>query len=126
MTVVNPIETRAHGAVLEQDREAAVPAWPADPGAPDPRALAVAAALQRELPEARVLLFGSRARDDWHAESDIDLMIIAEGLTDARRVTYRQMGHQLLEADTAALSDTPLEMATAADSTYPTGMHSCL
>ncbi len=44
--------------------------------APDPRALAVAAALQEMLPDTRVLLFGSRARGGWRANSDIDLAVI--------------------------------------------------
>ena len=41
----NPIATRADIAVLEQDRDAAAPALHAGNGAPDPRALAVAATL---------------------------------------------------------------------------------
>ena len=43
---------------------------------PDARALAVAAALQARLPDAQVLLFGSRARGGWRADSDIDLAVI--------------------------------------------------
>lgn len=43
---------------------------------PDPRSLAVAAALQEMLPDTRVLLFGSRARGGWRANSDIDLAVI--------------------------------------------------
>ena len=43
---------------------------------PDPRALAVAGALQERLPDARVLLFGSRARGGWRTNSDIDLAVI--------------------------------------------------
>ncbi len=43
---------------------------------PDARALAVAAALQARLPDAQVLLFGSRARGGWKADSDIDLAVI--------------------------------------------------
>jgi len=45
-------------------------------GAPDPRALAVAAALQARLPDAQVLLFGSRATGSWRPRSDIDLAVI--------------------------------------------------
>lgn len=45
-------------------------------GEPDPRALAVAGALQRDLPEAEVLLFGSRATGNWRPRSDIDLAVI--------------------------------------------------
>lgn len=47
-------------------------------GEPDPRALAVAAELQRHLPDARVLLFGSRAVGTWQPGSDIDLAVIGE------------------------------------------------
>ncbi len=43
---------------------------------PDPRALAVVGALQERLPDARMLLFGSRARGGWRANSDIDLAVI--------------------------------------------------
>ena len=46
-------------------------------GLPDPRALAVAQALQRQLPDtAEVVLFGSRASGDWRPWSDIDLAVI--------------------------------------------------
>ena len=48
-----------------------------DHGQPDPRALAVAQALQRQLPDtAEVVLFGSRASGDWQPWSDIDLAVI--------------------------------------------------
>ncbi len=43
---------------------------------PDARALAVAAALQARLPDAQVLLFGSRATGSWRPRSDIDLAVI--------------------------------------------------
>lgn len=45
-------------------------------GAPDPRALELVGELQRQLPDARVLLFGSRAIGDWWPGSDIDLAVI--------------------------------------------------
>ncbi len=35
-------------------------------GQPDPRALAVARALQDQLPDTEVVLFGSRAAGTWH------------------------------------------------------------
>ncbi len=76
MTVVNPTASQAHTAMPAGDREAAATASNAGHGAPDPRALAVAAALQRHLPDAQVLLFGSRARGGWRADSDIDLAVI--------------------------------------------------
>ncbi len=43
---------------------------------PDPRALAVARALQDHLPEAEIILFGSRATGTWNSGSDIDLALI--------------------------------------------------
>ena len=43
---------------------------------PDVRALELAGRLQRLLPDAQVLLFGSRAIGDWRAGSDIDLAVI--------------------------------------------------
>ncbi len=76
MADTNPTATRADVAVLEQDRDAVAPALNAGNGAPDPRALAVAAALQRYLPDAQVLLFGSRATGSWQPRSDIDLAVI--------------------------------------------------
>ena len=74
MTVVNPTASQAHVAVPE--REVAAPALNAGHGTPDPRALAVASALQRHLPDAQVLLFGSRATGSWQPGSDIDLAVI--------------------------------------------------
>lgn len=47
-----------------------------DHGAPDLRALNMAGALQARLPDADVLLFGSRATGRWRPESDIDLAVI--------------------------------------------------
>lgn len=43
---------------------------------PDPRALALAGDLQASLPDAQVLLFGSRAAGNWQSGSDIDLAVI--------------------------------------------------
>ena len=45
-------------------------------GQPDPRALAVARALQDHLPDAEIILFGSRAAGTWNSWSDIDLALI--------------------------------------------------
>ena len=45
-------------------------------GGPDPRALALAGDLQASLPDAQVLLFGSRAAGNWQSGSDIDLVVI--------------------------------------------------
>ena len=76
MTDANTVATRADIAVLEQDRDAAAPALNAGNGAPAPRALAVAAALQRHLPDAQGLLVSSRATGSWQPRSDIDLAVI--------------------------------------------------
>ncbi|MDE3000881.1 MAG: HEPN domain-containing protein [Gemmatimonadota bacterium] len=46
--------------------------------APDPKACAVAKAVGEEARPDRVILFGSRARGDYHAKSDIDLLIITD------------------------------------------------
>ncbi len=45
-------------------------------GVADPRALALAGNLQARLPDAQVVLFGSRAIGDWQPGSDIDLAVI--------------------------------------------------
>ena len=46
-------------------------------GQPDPRALAVARALQDQLPDTQqVVLFGSRATGFWESHSDIDLAVL--------------------------------------------------
>ena len=59
---------------------AALERFTADPtqghGDPDPRALALAGNLQASLPDAQVLLFGSRAIGNWQSGSDIDLVVI--------------------------------------------------
>ena len=43
---------------------------------PDPKAYAVARAVEAAIYPERVILFGSRARGDFDADSDIDLLII--------------------------------------------------
>jgi hypothetical protein len=58
--------------------------------AADPDALALAAALQAALPDAQVVLFGSRAMGDWQPESDIDLAVIG-GDRDAAEETLAQL-----------------------------------
>ena len=45
---------------------------------PDPRACAVARAVEEAIHPDRVILFGSRARGDFSADSDIDLLIITD------------------------------------------------
>ena len=43
---------------------------------PDPRAVQLAQTLLERVPADNVVVFGSRARGDWHAHSDIDLLIV--------------------------------------------------
>lgn len=62
-------------------------------GAPDPRALELVGELQRQLPGARVLLFGSRAIGDWRPGSDIDLAVIG-GSNDAAADALAQLRSQ--------------------------------
>ena len=54
---------------------------------PDPMGLAIAQAVQDEMPEARVILFGSRARGDHRPTSDTDLLIIIPD--DANRADWQ-------------------------------------
>ena len=53
-------------------------------GQPDPRALALIRALQQQLPDTQVVLFGSRAAGDWRPGSDIDLAVIGMPEPDSR------------------------------------------
>jgi hypothetical protein len=62
-------------------------------GSPDPRALELAGTLQQHLPEADVLLFGSRAIGDWRPQSDIDLAVIG-GDPDAAEEAIAQLQSQ--------------------------------
>ena len=48
----------------------------------DPKALAVARAVQRETGAEGVILFGSRARGDYRPDSDIDLLLIHSAWQD--------------------------------------------
>ena len=43
---------------------------------PDPLGMAIARAVQEEMPQARVILFGSRARGDHWPNSDTDLVVV--------------------------------------------------
>ena len=54
---------------------------------PDPMGLAIAQAVQDNMPGARVILFGSRARGDQKANSDTDLLIIIPD--DANRTDWQ-------------------------------------
>ena len=57
---------------------------------PDPRALALAGELQALLPDAQVLLFGSRATGTWTSGSDIDLAVIG-GRRDAAEAALERV-----------------------------------
>ena len=57
------------------------------PKEPDRMALAIAQAVQDEMPGARVILFGSRTRGDHRPNSDTDLLIIIPD--DANRVDWQ-------------------------------------
>lgn len=39
----------------------------------------------------RVILFGSRARDDGHADSDIDLLVVVDDDTPAEKLTWQAL-----------------------------------
>ena len=58
-------------------------------GVPDSLALALVARLQAQLPDAQVLLFGSRAVGDWHPGSDADLAVIGGD----REATEKALAH---------------------------------
>ena len=50
----------------------------------DPKAVAVARAVYEAVQPEKVILFGSRARGDYCADSDIDLLIISDGPSKGR------------------------------------------
>ena len=56
---------------------------------PDPRACAVARAVEEAIHPDRVILFGSRARGDFNADSDIDLLIVISSDQLGRRESER-------------------------------------
>lgn len=79
----------------------------------DPHALTLARRLQDQVAPAQVVLFGSRARGDWHAASDIDLLVIAEALTPERHQELRHLGGQL-ERETPRLYPEPVAVQIVA------------
>jgi len=57
----------------------------------DEMVLRVVEAIRRHIPDARIILFGSRARGDALKESDIDLIVVSkafEGVGFTDRATY--------------------------------------
>lgn len=55
----------------------------------------VRTAVREVEPEARIILYGSRARGDAEAESDWDLLVLVDGPVDHART--RAVQHRLLE-----------------------------
>ncbi len=67
-------------------------------GHPDPLALAVARELQHQLPETQeVVLFGSRARGNWHLWSDLDLAVIGDSSDKQEQNALRQQAKRIVE-----------------------------
>ncbi len=66
---------------------------------PDPRACAVARAVEEAVHPDRVILFGSRARGDFNADSDIDLLIVTSSDQLGRRESERNraVAHRKIE-----------------------------
>lgn len=53
----------------------------------------IKAAVQEVVPDARVYLFGSRARGDWHEESDWDILVLTDSSVD--RPLKKQIRHKV-------------------------------
>jgi predicted nucleotidyltransferase len=51
-------------------------------------------------PSAEIILYGSRARDDYHEHSDWDFLILLAGQTDARRTDRIRYALYEIELDT--------------------------
>ena len=59
---------------------------------------AYARQVQENLKERAIMvLYGSRARETWTEESDIDILLITEGITDHERRAWRRRAHELTE-----------------------------
>ena len=57
--------------------------------AADPLGLSIAQAAQDAAPDAVVILFGSRARGDHRADSDVDLLVIADDNAESDRLAIK-------------------------------------
>ena len=57
---------------------------------PDPKAVAVANLLQKATGADCVVLFGSRARSDWTAGSDLDVMVLNDSMPDQATILETQ------------------------------------
>lgn len=53
----------------------------------------IKAAVQEIVPDAKVYLFGSRARGDWHEESDWDILVLTNETVD--RKLNKKVRHQI-------------------------------
>ena len=55
------------------------------------------ATIQEEYDDAvqRMVLFGSKARGDWHEESDVDVLVIVSDAAAAKKREIRQVGARL-------------------------------
>ena len=69
----------------------------------DPRAVAVARAVYDAVRPEKVILFGSRARGDYRADSDIDLLVISDD--DLTREGYMNARKVVMEAATRIYGD---------------------
>ena len=61
-----------------------------DNARPDPKAVAVANLLQKATGADCVVLFGSRARSDWTAGSDLDVMVLNDSMPDQATILETQ------------------------------------
>lgn len=61
-------------------------------------------------PVKRTLLYGSRARGDFHEESDVDLAIVLQGSRPAEKILFR-LHFLLAEAEWNALDETELRVS---------------
>jgi hypothetical protein len=58
------------------------------------------------------VLFGSHARGDAHEESDVDVLVVIDGLTEAERREVMDLGWAAGAADPDYLSVSPLPYST--------------
>ena len=63
----------------------------------DPKAVAVARAVYEAVRPEKVILFGSRARGDYRADSDIDLLIITDGPSNGMYMKAQNAARQSAE-----------------------------
>ncbi|HEY6976714.1 MAG TPA: nucleotidyltransferase domain-containing protein [Chitinophagaceae bacterium] len=49
----------------------------------------IKSAILKIVPDASIILFGSRARGDWHEESDWDILILTKNITNTRLTEHK-------------------------------------